>query len=83
MSPKQTAEPRPATNGRPSGTVPIGAFPESESAITVGFSRDPALSLAIWCGIKATPSAYRYQKRFNERSREHREKIKRQNQTRR
>jgi hypothetical protein len=37
------------------------------------------LALAIWCGIKA-PSAYRSQQKFNNRSREHREKIQGQNQ---
>lgn len=37
------------------------------------------LALAIWCGIES-PSAYRFQEKFNNRSREHREKLDRQNQ---
>lgn len=38
------------------------------------------LALAVWCGIES-PSAYRYQEKFNNRIREHREKMDRQNQT--
>jgi hypothetical protein len=37
------------------------------------------LGLAIWCGIKS-PAAYRSQQKFNDRSREHREKIQGQDQ---
>ena len=40
----------------------------------------PGLALASWCGI-ASPSAYRFQEKFNTRSWEHGEKRDRQNQT--
>jgi hypothetical protein len=35
------------------------------------------LTLAIWCGIES-PSAYRFQDNFNKKSREHREKMERE-----
>jgi hypothetical protein len=38
------------------------------------------LGLGIWCGIES-PSAYRYQKKFNDRTREQREKMEKQKET--